>query len=92
MVPYHTIANVFLSGLLLIMLPILLMNSAKRHFMTGTMIRQFILDVNANYAITPKFRVYAEANNLLNQPLYYYQGISSRLMQAEYYNVRFSLV
>jgi TonB-dependent receptor len=49
------------------------------------------LDVNANYSITQKFRVYAEANNLLNQPLYYYQGISSRLMQAEYYNVRFQL-
>ncbi|MHC1733864.1 MAG: TonB-dependent receptor [Bacteroidales bacterium] len=47
------------------------------------------LDVNANFSITPKFRVYAEANNLLNQPLRYYQGISSRLMQAEYYNVRF---
>ncbi|MGM0648441.1 MAG: TonB-dependent receptor [Bacteroidota bacterium] len=47
------------------------------------------LDVNANYAITPKFSVYAEANNLLNTPLYYYQGVSSRLMQAEYYNVRF---
>lgn len=47
------------------------------------------LDMNANYAITPKFRVYAEANNLLNTPLYYYQGISARLMQAEYYNVRF---
>jgi len=47
------------------------------------------LDVNANYAITPKFRVYAEANNLLNTPLHYYQGISARLMQAEYYNVRF---
>lgn len=49
------------------------------------------LDVNANYSITPKFRVYAEANNLLNQPLKYYQGVSSRLMQAEYYNVRFQL-
>lgn len=47
------------------------------------------LDVNANYAITPQLRVYAEANNLLNTPLYYYQGVSSRLMQAEYYNVRF---
>lgn len=47
------------------------------------------LDVNANYAITPKFRVYAEANNLLNTPLYYYQGVSERLMQSEYYNVRF---
>ena len=49
------------------------------------------LDVNANYSITPKFRVYAEANNLLNQPLKYYQGVSSRSMQAEYYNVRFQL-
>jgi len=47
------------------------------------------LDMNANFSITPKFRVYAEANNLLNQPLRYYQGISSRVMQAEYYNVRF---
>ncbi|MGM0474584.1 MAG: TonB-dependent receptor domain-containing protein, partial [Bacteroidota bacterium] len=48
------------------------------------------LDVNANYAITPNFRVYAEANNLLNTPLYYYQGgVSDRLYQAEYYNVRF---
>ena len=47
------------------------------------------LDVNANYAITPSLRLYADVNNLLNQPLYYYQGISSRIMQAEYYNTRF---
>lgn len=47
------------------------------------------LDLNATYAITPKFRLYAEANNLLNTPLNYYQGISERLMQAEYYNARF---
>jgi TonB-dependent receptor len=47
------------------------------------------LDINANYAITPEIRVYAEATNLLNQPLYYYQGISSHMMQAEYYNARF---
>jgi TonB-dependent receptor len=47
------------------------------------------LDMNANFSITPKFKVYAEANNLLNQPLRYYQGISSRTMQAEYYNARF---
>jgi TonB-dependent receptor len=46
------------------------------------------LDVNANYAITPNLRIYAEAINLTNQPLYYYQGISSRVMQSEYYNVR----
>ncbi len=49
------------------------------------------LDVNANYVVTPGIRIYAEANNLLNQPLYYYQGISSRLMQGEYYNVRFQM-
>ncbi len=47
------------------------------------------LDINANYAITPKLRVFAEAINLLNQPLNYFQGISSRIMQSEYYNVRF---
>jgi len=53
--------------------------------------KAMFLDINANYAITPKIRVYAEAVNLLNQPLYYYQGISERLMQAEYYNMRFQL-
>ncbi len=47
------------------------------------------LDVNATYAITSRFSVYAEATNLLNQPLHYYQGISSRMVQAEYYNVKF---
>jgi TonB-dependent receptor len=50
--------------------------------------KALFLDVNANYAFTPRFRVYAEANNLLNQPLHYYQGISGRLMQSEYYNIR----
>jgi TonB-dependent receptor len=46
------------------------------------------LDINANYAITPKLRVYAEVINLLNQPLNYYQGLSTRSMQSEYYNMR----
>jgi TonB-dependent receptor len=49
------------------------------------------LDLNATYVITPNLRLYAEANNLLNTPLYYYQGISSRIMQAEYYNTRFQV-
>ncbi len=49
------------------------------------------LDVNANFAVTPQFRIYAEAINLLNQPLYYYQGITSRMMQSEFYNVRFQM-
>ena len=50
--------------------------------------KQTFLDVNASYAITPKWRVFFEGNNLTNQPLRYYQGIQSRTMQAEYYNAR----
>ncbi|MEB2777077.1 TonB-dependent receptor [Algoriphagus sp. D3-2-R+10] len=50
--------------------------------------KQTFLDVNASYAITPKWRVFFEGNNLTNQPLRYYQGIKSRTMQAEYYNAR----
>ena len=52
---------------------------------------QTFLDVNASYAITPKFRVFLEGNNLTNQPLRYYQGTQSRTMQSEYYNARFNL-
>ena len=33
-------------------------------------------------------RVFAEANNLLNQPLRYYQGNKDRTMQVEYYDVK----
>lgn len=50
--------------------------------------KQTFLDVNASYAITPKWRLFFEGNNLTNQPLRYYQGIQSRTMQAEYYNAR----
>ncbi|SFT66206.1 TonB-dependent receptor [Algoriphagus locisalis] len=50
--------------------------------------KQTFLDVNASYAINPKWRVFFEGNNLTNQPLRYYQGISSRTMQMEYYNAR----
>ncbi len=46
------------------------------------------LDANASYAFSKRFRIYAEANNLLNTPLRYYQGISKYTMQAEYYNVK----
>lgn len=49
------------------------------------------LDINASYAFNKKFRVFAEANNLLNTPLRYYQGTSSRTMQAEYYDVKFNV-
>ncbi|KGE13952.1 TonB-dependent receptor [Sphingobacterium deserti] len=53
--------------------------------------QQLFLDANAAYKITPKFRVFIEANNLTNQPLRYYQGISSRTQQMEYYQARFNL-
>ena len=33
-------------------------------------------------------RVFAEVNNLLNQPLRYYQGNNDRTMQVEYYGVK----
>lgn len=53
--------------------------------------RQMFLDANASYAVTSKIRVFAEANNLTNQSLRYFQGISSRTMQDEYYQARFNL-
>ena len=48
------------------------------------------LDLNASYTWgkNTKFTVFAEANNLLNQPLRYYQGESKRTMQVEYYGVK----
>jgi TonB-dependent receptor len=48
------------------------------------------LDLNASYAITTQFRIFVEANNLLNQPLRFYAGDVSRTYQAEYYNRRFT--
>lgn len=53
--------------------------------------KQTFVDANASYKITNNFRIFLEANNLTNQPLRYYQGISSRTMQSEYYQGRFNL-
>lgn len=52
--------------------------------------KQFFLDANASFKITPKLRVFAEANNLTNQPLRYYQGIESHTKQVEYYQARYN--
>jgi len=52
--------------------------------------RQLFLDANASLRILPKWRVFGEANNLTNQPLRYYQGISSRTAQMEYYRPRYN--
>ncbi|NCU03429.1 MAG: TonB-dependent receptor, partial [Chitinophagaceae bacterium] len=51
---------------------------------------QFFLDANASYAFTKKLRVFAEANNLTNQPLRYFQGVKERTAQVEYYGARFN--
>jgi len=51
---------------------------------------QTFVDANASYAITPKWRIFFEGNNLTNQPLRFYQGIQSRTMQSEFYNARFN--
>ena len=53
--------------------------------------KQTFVDANASYKFTSKLRVFAEANNLTNQPLRYYQGVAARTMQMEYYQARFNL-
>lgn len=53
--------------------------------------KQIFLDANASYTIVKSLRVFAEVNNITNQPLRYYQGISSRTMQMEYYRQRLNL-
>lgn len=46
------------------------------------------LDFNSTYKLTEQVRFYLEANNLLNQPLRYYAGVSERTFQQEYYSSR----
>lgn len=52
--------------------------------------KQTFLDANASYVLSKSLRIFAEANNLTNTPLRYYQGISERTMQMEYYQPRFN--
>ena len=49
------------------------------------------LDLNLSYRIHSNWVIYVNANNLLNQPLRYFQGVSRRTMQTEFYNARFDL-
>jgi outer membrane receptor protein involved in Fe transport len=53
--------------------------------------KQTFVDANASYKFTKQLRIFAEANNLTNQPLRYYQGVSARTMQMEYYQARYNL-
>lgn len=49
---------------------------------------QFLVDFNVSYAINSNLRIYADLNNLTDQPLRYYQGVANRTMQTEYYGRR----
>lgn len=48
--------------------------------------KQMFLDINGSYELRKSLRLFVEMKNLTNQPLRYYQGISERTMQLEYYN------
>ena len=50
--------------------------------------KQFFLDFNTNVAINKNLTLFANLNNITNQPLRYYQGVSSRTAQMEYYDMR----
>lgn len=52
--------------------------------------KQLFLDVNASYKVTSQFKIFAEANNLTNQALRYYQGEKNRVQQLEYYKPTFT--
>lgn len=49
------------------------------------------LDLNASYTFAKHYTLYAEANNLLNQPLRYYQASKDLTMQAEYYGPKLNI-
>lgn len=53
--------------------------------------KQFFVDFNANVNFTKNLSCFLNLNNLTNQPLRYYQGISSRVSQLEYYGKTFNL-
>ena len=52
--------------------------------------KQLFLDANASYKFSKQLRIFAEANNLTNQPLRYYQGVSTHTKQSEYYQARYN--
>lgn len=53
--------------------------------------KQTFLDANASYTLLKSLRIFAEVNNITNQPLRYYQGVANQTMQMEYYTTRFNL-
>ena len=55
------------------------------------MMSKKFLDINASFQLTEKVRLFAEAKNLTNQPLRYYQGIKAKTMQLEYYDLSWNV-
>lgn len=53
--------------------------------------KQFFLDANASIKVSKAARFFAEATNLTNQPLRYYQGTVNQTRQMEYYRPRYNL-
>ncbi len=49
------------------------------------------LDANANISLSKKTKLFIEVNNILNQPLRFFQGSESFTFQEEYYNMRCSM-
>lgn len=49
---------------------------------------QFFLDFNASFKINSSLSIYADLNNITDQPLRYFQGVKERTMQVEYYGRR----
>jgi TonB-dependent receptor len=45
------------------------------------------LDLNLTYNVNKNYLVFADLNNILNQPLRYFQGQSNRTYQMEYYDM-----
>ena len=52
---------------------------------------QLFVDLNATYRLSDKLSIFAEAKNLTNQPLRYYQGVKERTMQLEYYSYNWNV-
>lgn len=49
---------------------------------------QLFLDFNASFKVSKSLSLYADLNNITNQPLRYFQGVKNRTQQAEYYGQR----
>lgn len=50
--------------------------------------KNFTVDFSASYTITPKIRVFAEINNLTNEPLQNFLGDVRRISNSEWYSQR----